>query len=460
MQHPQRLGKYPITGVLGQGAMGVVYKAHDPVIDRPVAIKTIQRSLVSDDVAGEDIAARFRNEARAVGRLSHPGIVSIYEYGEDGDAAFIAMEFVDGQSLDRVLRAGSALPEAEVLSLMEQLLDALDCAHQAGVWHRDIKPANLLMTPQGQVKLTDFGIARIASLALTRVAAAIGTPGYMAPEQYTGVEISHRVDLFAAGVLLYRLLTGSMPFSGSPESVMYKILHEQPLPPSQVAAGRCPPFYDALVLQALSKKPEDRPASAAAFRQALRERGVEPARTVLMPLADDATVLLPRGGDWTTGVHAEAVADMERQLATVMGPIAKAIVRQAARTCSDVNSLRDAVAQHIPDPREREQFVSAATPRSQSGAARSQARPTAAPTTALSQASATGAGSAAGVALAESSIADAIPRLSAVVGVIAKVIVKKAAAKARNRGEFVALLIEAVDAEDQQRVRDALRDLR
>src|SRR5262245_15040139 len=232
MKHPERLGKYPITGVLGQGAMGVVYKARDPVIQRPVAIKTIHIGLVAGDAERANLSARFRNEAQAVGRLSHPGIVAIYEYGEDESTAYIAMEYVEGLSLERVLPPRRPLPESEALSVMQQLLDALACAHRAGVWHRDIKPANLIMTASGQLKLTDFGIARIENASLTQVTSVIGTPGYMAPEQYVGQGITHQVDLFAAGVLLYRMLTGIAPFAGPPEVAMYKILHEDPPAPS------------------------------------------------------------------------------------------------------------------------------------------------------------------------------------------------------------------------------------
>src|SRR5262245_42701610 len=202
MTHPERLGKYPITGLIGQGAMGVVYKGFDPVIQRPVAIKTIHKTLITADAGGEDYAVRFRNEAMAVGRLSHPGIVAIYEYGEDDTTAFIAMEFVDGRSLDQLMPAHQPLPEVQALSLLAQLLAALTCAHRHGVWHRDVKPANLLVTRDGQLKLTDFGIARIANQGITQVASTIGTSGYMAPEQYIGEDITHRVDLFAAGVLL------------------------------------------------------------------------------------------------------------------------------------------------------------------------------------------------------------------------------------------------------------------
>lgn len=471
MQHPRKLGKYPITGVLGQGAMGVVYRAHDPVIERTVAIKTIQRELVGDWEQADGMVARFRNEAKAVGRLAHPGIVAIYEYGEDGDTAFIAMEFVEGQNLESLLRqrGGEPLPEPELLSLMDQLLDALQAAHGQSVWHRDVKPANLLLTPTGQVKLTDFGIARIANMALTRIASSIGTPGYMAPEQYIGDDISHKVDLFAAGVLLYRLLTGQMPFAGTPEQVMYKVLNEVAVPPSQRAPGRCPPFYDALVMRALARQPEQRWASAAEFRDALTQRGVplEPTLIAARAPAPDATVLMGRLSSsgslaevWTTAANASALAEVERALATVMGPIAKAIVRQEARRCGDLDSLCEAIAQHIPSEAERLQFVSGVGARSGATARRTQA-PSTAP------GSAAGGGSRGGVALtarpqealSEACVAAAQPLLAQVVGVIARVIVKQAAAKANGKADFVERLVAAVEPADQAKVRNLLQRL-
>jgi serine/threonine protein kinase len=161
MSHPDRLGKYAITGVLGEGAMGVVYKGYDAGIARSVAIKTVHHRLLGDDAALDSFAARFRNEAQAVGRLSHPGIVAIYDYGQDGGTTYIAMEFVEGRNLAQIIAATPRLPEADVLRLMDQLLDALDCAHRHGVLHRDVKPANLLVTADWQLKVTDFGIARI-----------------------------------------------------------------------------------------------------------------------------------------------------------------------------------------------------------------------------------------------------------------------------------------------------------
>jgi len=232
---PERIGKYTISAVLGRGSMGTVYKGFDPHIHRPVAIKTIHRELLGDSGAADSVAARFRNEAKAVGRIQHPGVVAIYDFGEDGDVTFIAMEFVDGRTLDDILAVPQMLSEANVLAVMDQLLEALSVAHAQGVWHRDIKPANLIVTRQGQVKLTDFGIARLEDANLTQVSSMIGTPAYMAPEQFIGQGIDHRADLFACGVLLYRMLTGRRAFTGATQEVMYKILNEHPPAPGHLA---------------------------------------------------------------------------------------------------------------------------------------------------------------------------------------------------------------------------------
>src|ERR1700750_2086789 len=276
---PERIGKYTISEVLGRGSMGTVYKGFDPHIHRPVAIKTIHRELLGDSSAAVSMAARFRNEAKAVGRIAHPGVVAIYDFGEDGDVTFIAMEFVDGRTLDDILGVPQMLSETNVLAVMDQLLEALAVAHSQGVWHRDIKPANLIVTKQGQVKLTDFGIARLEDANLTQVSSMIGTPAYMAPEQFTGQGIDHRADLFACGVLLYRMLTGRRAFTGATEQVMYKILNEHPPAPSVVTKGVRPAGFDAIVAKAMSKDPADRYADAQAMRAALQGLSRAPAAT-------------------------------------------------------------------------------------------------------------------------------------------------------------------------------------
>ena len=214
-----RLGKYEITEVLGKGAMGIVYKAFDPNIRRTVAIKTIRKELIDDDHAGQMIA-RFRNEAQAAGRLSHPGIVAVYDYGEDDALSYIAMEYVQGNPLREYFNRKTQFAERDIVSIMVQLLDALAYSHEQGVVHRDIKPANLIVMTNGKLKVADFGIARIDSSSLTQIGSVMGTPGYMAPEQYAGDSIDWRADIFSAGVVLYPLC-----WLGSPR--MARLLQER-----------------------------------------------------------------------------------------------------------------------------------------------------------------------------------------------------------------------------------------
>src|SRR6266545_1800360 len=184
MTAPDRLGKYEITEVLGRGAMGVVYKGFDPGIRRIVAIKTIRRELIEGERPAAAMLARFRNEAQAAGKLAHPGIVAVYDYGEDASVAYIAMEYVEGNSLREYLGRGTRFAERDAVSVMSQLLEALEHAHERRVWHRDIKPANIIVMMNGRVKVADFGIARIEASDLTQTSAMLGSPGYMAPEQY------------------------------------------------------------------------------------------------------------------------------------------------------------------------------------------------------------------------------------------------------------------------------------
>src|SRR5882672_7956862 len=269
MATPDHLGKYEITEVLGQGAMGVVYKGFDPGIRRTVAIKTIRRELVEGERHAAAMLARFRNEAQAAGKLAHPGIVAVFDYGEDASVAYIAMEYVEGNSLREYIGRGTRFAERDAVSIMSQLLEGLAHAHERRVWHRDIKPGNVIVMRNGRVKIADFGIARIEASELTQTGVMMGSPGYMAPEQYAAAQIDHRADLFAAGVVFYQLVTGAKPFVGTTEQVSYATCHTEPLRPSLADPGKGWERYDPVIAKALSKKPEDRFQSAEAFRAAL-----------------------------------------------------------------------------------------------------------------------------------------------------------------------------------------------
>ncbi|HEX7053776.1 MAG TPA: serine/threonine-protein kinase [Burkholderiales bacterium] len=265
------LGRYRIQGVLGKGAMGLVYDGLDPKLERRVAIKTILTSTL-DEATVKHYSMRFMREVRAVARLNHPNIVQVYDYGTEGDLAYIVMEYIQGRELKDAFDAKERFPVEATLRMMRELLDALHFAHEAGVIHRDVKPANVMVDAAGRVKLTDFGVARItdpdADLGeATRAGAMIGTPAYMSPEQIQGQPIDRRSDIFSAGILFYQLLTGKKPFEGNGWALARKIVQDDPAPPSTVAA--LPPGVDRVVARALAKNAEQRYPSARAFADAL-----------------------------------------------------------------------------------------------------------------------------------------------------------------------------------------------
>ena len=260
---PKNIGKYEVQGLLGRGGMGVVYKAFDPVIQRLVAIKTITKSAMQPSELQYAIA-RFRHEAQAVGRLSHPRIVAIYDYGEDADIAYIVMELVNGKSLFEHLQNKAKFDLVAIGEIVRQLLDGISYAHTHGVVHRDIKPSNILVNEDGRIKLTDFGIAHLDTSSLTQVGEIMGSPGYMSPEQFTGDAPDEKSDLYAAGVIAYELLTGSKPFTGSNIEIMRKVLGERPANPSafnpQISVQ-----LDWATHKALAKKREERFQNAREF---------------------------------------------------------------------------------------------------------------------------------------------------------------------------------------------------
>src|SRR5688572_27739283 len=263
------IGKYELRREVGRGAMGIVYEGWDPAIERRVAVKVIRQDQL-DSAEAEEILARFQREARAGARVAHPNIVAVYEFGQEYGMYFIAMEYIEGRELKDYFDKGERFQLHEVVRLMGQLLDALDNAGKKGVVHRDIKPANLILLPDGNLKVADFGIARIESSQLTQTGAAIGTPTYMSPEQLLGQPVDGRSDLFSAGVVLYQFLTGEKPFTGErATTVITKILSENPPAPSSLNLT-VPTSFDAVMKKGLAKKPDDRFQSGREFAEALR----------------------------------------------------------------------------------------------------------------------------------------------------------------------------------------------
>jgi len=264
-----QLGRYEVLGELGQGAMGIVYKARDPLIDRVVAIKTINLGLALDEK--EEYEGRFYQEAKAAGRLNHPNIVTIYDVGKSGDVAYIAMEFLQGRELRDIMNDDGLLPVDQVLDIVAQVAQGLAYAHEHGIVHRDVKPSNIMVVRDGHAKITDFGIARMASSAVrTQTGMVLGSPKYMSPEQVMGKEIDQRSDIFSLGVMLYEMLTGQAPFNGeNVNAIMYQTLNAVPAPPNTLNPA-VPEMINFILAKALAKKVEDRYQNAKDFAVDLR----------------------------------------------------------------------------------------------------------------------------------------------------------------------------------------------
>jgi predicted Ser/Thr protein kinase len=293
-----RIGRYKIVRELGRGAMGVVYHAIDPNIGRPVAIKTIYLGQRKPEEIAR-LRERLFREARSAGILSHPGIVTIYDVEQQGDLAYIAMEFVDGPTLDQLLSRAQPVEPAQMFSVLGQTAAALDYAHQKGIIHRDIKPANIMVTGDGTVKITDFGIAKVtASEQFTTTGAIVGTPHYMSPEQVQGQAVDGRSDQFSLTVIAFEMLTGDKPYTGEHlTTVVYKIVAEEPATPNRLnpslSAG-----IDAVIRKGLTKKPEGRYRSCQEFVEAL-ERACA---------ATKGWKTMPRGGMLSEPTIADVVA--------------------------------------------------------------------------------------------------------------------------------------------------------
>jgi serine/threonine-protein kinase len=473
---PERLGKYPITGVIGRGAMGIVFKGYDPVIKRPVAIKTIRKELLEDDDVGSSVAAsgasgqyasdtlssRFQREAQAAGALNHPGIVSVYEYGEDANYAFIAMELVEGNNLRDYIANGTSFDEQDTVSIMSQLLDALHYAHNSTVWHRDIKPANIMVMSNGRIKLTDFGIARLESADRTRTNVIMGTPGYIAPELYLGGHVGHRMDIFAAGVVFYQLLARKSPFRGGPEAIMHDVCYHDPEAASKADPAHRWPQYDAIVTRAIAKAPADRFQSAGEFRSAILDAYAQPVANTISeativthrsrsafadpgPGSGGATPSSPSPKTFTvssssapppTGWSGVVLAGVEVEIAKYIGPVAKVLVRRAAKEHKDLESLVGSLMPAIDDPKERSAFARAVLGKPMTTPLRGAPKPsegTAPPATRP------------GDALSAADLERVTKLLIGYIGPIGKVIAKRAATEGVSRRDFFAKVVGSLD---------------
>ena len=262
MDTPKKIGRYEILEELGHGAMGTVYRAKDPAMDRVVALKTIISLVLSSD-QGSDFRERFYREARAAGALAHPGIVPVFDVGEHEGLPFLVMEFISGKTLADAVRKGERMTLDRVCEMGQKIAEALGYAHQHGVVHRDIKPANILLTSKEahgieRPKITDFGVAKLAAGHTTLTGQILGTPAFMPPEQFTGAPIDGRADIFSLGVVLYWMATGEQPFPGeSMTAVSYKVVHTEPVPPRKLNPS-IPLKLEGIILKCLAKNPDER----------------------------------------------------------------------------------------------------------------------------------------------------------------------------------------------------------
>lgn len=428
------IGKYRIDGVLGEGAMGLVYAGMDPDIERPVAIKTIHQHLL-DAVGSQEWLDRFAREARAAGRVIHPNLVTIFDFLQENNVPYIVMERIRSTTLeDRQFGEGNMALE-EVHAIMSQILAGLNCIHAAGIVHRDLKPANVMLTDEGGVKLTDFGIARLTSMDATG-AGMIGTPSYMAPEQLMGGEVDARADIYAAGVVLYEMLTGRKPYKGGGIEALFGALRDSRISPPSEFVKTLSPDLDHVVLQAMSIEPDNRFHDANAMRVALA--GVLPTAdsTGLINMTPVATRPSTRGSVSTSMVDrlsSQTFLAVEKQLTASLGPMGRVIVRRAAERSSSAKELIEIVLGEFSDAGERSEVKAAIESVIEADA--SQLVPKTAATSNLS----------------EAAVQTVLAQLKIHLGPIAKVLVARAAADATSLEDLADKVADHLDDETERR---------
>jgi serine/threonine-protein kinase len=367
MKTIQTIGRYRIDGLLGTGAMGEVYRAYDPVIDRPVAIKVVRPELISG-AASAQWMQRFRREARAAGRRFHPNIVAILDFGEDGGVPFLAMEFVEGRSLDAVLKSSGSFKPAPSAAIISQVLSALGFAHESGIVHRDIKPSNIMVLNDGNIKVADFGIARIDASEFTLVGDLLGTPAYMAPEQLSGGPIDKRTDLFAVGVIFFEMLTGVKPFRGKSLTEIMSFMEKRGPEDIRALNPAVPDTLKSVIAKALAFDPDRRYADAAEFSMAIAGAVAVPPGGTPVPEtlvtegtpSEESAPLIARAGQTAAGVgpfEPELLREIERDLAVFIGPVASIVLRRAARQANDLVGLYELLGKQVESPRDRAEFL-------------------------------------------------------------------------------------------------------
>lgn len=423
---PDSIGKYRVDGVVGEGAMGVVYRGFDPGLDRVVAIKTVHAHLIGAEER-EGWLDRFAREAKAAGRCMHPNLVAVFDYLIEADKPYIVMEYVEAETLaDRIARP--PLPSIpEIGSLMGQMLAGLGEIHAAGIVHRDVKPANMMLLADGRLKIADFGVARVESLGAT-IGGMIGTPSYMSPEQFRGAPVDRRSDVFAAGVILFELLTGQKPYAsrnlGELSQLVIQGAHRLPCELSpDLNEG-----IDAVVARALAADPQARFQSVAEFHAALSAE-LDSTDARALSESGERTVLAPPPGAAPSPALSQTLAErlpesvfsrIERQLIEQIGPIGRVMLRKVASSTDDVERMIDLLADQIGDPDESRRFTEAIR-RYIAG------------------------GTLSGAAIPDEMIDELTRQLVPLVGPIARVMVRRTAAKAGSAEELRTTLAGQID---------------
>jgi eukaryotic-like serine/threonine-protein kinase len=445
-----RVGKYRVDGLIGRGSVGVVYKAYDGQIDRPVAIKTLRLDILSGVANRDSLLKRFSTEARSAGRCVHPNIVTVFDYVEQDDTPYIVMEFVDAGTLENVINSGTMLPLRQVGEIMVQLVSALEHAHSKGIVHRDVKPSNILCPTATSIKVTDFGVARFDATGLTNATGlgAIGTPNYMSPEQFLGRPVDGRSDLYAAGVVLFEMLTGAKPYVARdlPE-LMRKLLNDKPPHLSTLRPGQWR-HLDAVVQRALARNPDDRFQTGGEFidalNMAIEATGTDDSQSldlteISLKLENKSTKVQSSSSQNVSTGHSktmsakltsETLGVVELALARVIGPIARIVLKRASEAATDPETLLSSLAAQIPVESEARRFRELAERaiRDDTGIAGLQLD-----------------------AMISNADADAAhAALLPLIGPIAKVLVKRSAQKAMGHEDFYKMLAEYIPDEAQR----------
>ncbi|MCP3871140.1 MAG: serine/threonine protein kinase [Gammaproteobacteria bacterium] len=438
------LGKYRLDNILGQGAMGVVYKGFDEDIERPVAIKVLHSHLLDEDM-GEELAVRFRLEAKAAARCMHSNIVTVFDYGVISDTHYIVMEYIEGIDLKSLMRQEKQLPFRQASDTVFQVLNALEHAHTKGVVHRDIKPANIMILDNGQVKVADFGIARLLSSDLTQAGFVIGTPGYMSPEGRLGAVVDNRSDLYSVGVVYYEILTGKRFQSQIPDSATLRGELGAAIQEEEVAER-----IREILENVLQNDQTLRFENAADFSHALGSI-LSPDRKHTPDIEEISSTVLQSGRTSLEGlqqtfgqslsspelssqISPSVISQVEGVLTGYVGPMASLLVKKYAKQCSDIDSLLEALATHIPKAVEQTQFRSSLNVSSLTSAVDTSR----------------GSGAARKEVLSEVELKQISSLLAQYIGPLASRIVKRAQSKALDRSDLCSRIVANIPVENEK----------